>query len=124
MKKPLGILLLSMLIAACVYQNEEELYPENGQACDTAGVTFSKTVLPVLQANCFVCHSASEHVASGGSLNLEDFPMLRSLAVNGHLYGSITHNPLFIPMPKNRAKLDSCSIAKIKAWIDKGAPDN
>jgi len=42
----------------------------------------------------------------------------------GNLFGAITHNPSRSPMPKDGAKLDTCSITKIKIWIDKGALNN
>ena len=124
MKRSLLILMVVMFATACYYRSEEELYPDNQVICDTTGVTYSKTVLPILQNNCYECHSASNNAESGGSLNLEDFSLLQALARGGNVYGAITHDPLYIPMPKGRAQLDSCSIAKIKVWIDSGSSDN
>jgi hypothetical protein len=121
MRKLFFLLTLMAILAGCVYNNEEELYPDAGVVCDTAAVTYSRTVLPILQASCFVCHSASESSAFGGSLNFEDTTLFRALVSGGNLYGAITHDPKFIPMPQNRPMLDSCSIAKIRAWIGKGA---
>lgn len=124
MKRSILILMAVLFASGCYYRNEEELYPDNQVICDTTGVTYSKTVLPILQNNCYVCHSASNNAESGGSLNLEDFSLLQALAGEGNIYGAISHDPLYSPMPKGRPKLDSCSIAKIRVWIDSGSPDN
>ena len=124
MKKAIIYGLFLSLFAGCYYHNEEELYPGGGQVCDTTAVTYSGSVLPVLQANCMICHSTSANAANGGSINLEDFSLLKDLVDGGNLYGAITHSPLHVPMPKDRAKLDTCSISKIKIWIDGGAINN
>jgi len=124
MKKLAGILFIALLVSGCYYDSEEALYPKLDSSCDTTGVTLSKSILPILQTNCFGCHSTTENASSGGSINLEVYSSLKQLAGQGNLYGAITHNPLNIPMPKDGAKLDTCSITKIKIWIDKGALNN
>jgi hypothetical protein len=45
-------------------------------------------------------------------------------ALNGQLYGCISHLPGFRPMPDDGGMLDACSIATIKQWIDSGTPEN
>jgi len=124
MRKVIGIVLVAALVAGCYYDNEENLYPVVDQVCDTTGVSFSKSIIPILQANCYKCHSAKENANSGGNINFEDFNVLKQMVDGGVLYGSVTWNPLNLPMPKDGAKLDTCSITKIKIWIDKGAPNN
>jgi hypothetical protein len=124
MKKVLLIILITGLIAGCYYDSEEQLYPSISKGCDTTGITFSKSVMPVLQTNCLTCHSARDNGSSGGNVNLEDFTQLKQYVDQGSLYGDITHNSRNNPMPKNGAKLDTCSITKIKIWIDKGALNN
>jgi len=124
MKKLLWILLIVALIAGCYYDTEEQLYPKLDQACDTTGVTFSKSIVPILQTNCYGCHSTSQAAASGRSIDLEDFTLLKQIVDNGKFYGAIIHDPARSPMPKGGFKLDTCSITKIKIWIDKGAINN
>jgi len=122
--KTILIVLAVLFVTGCNYNNEEELYPDTGQVCDTATATYSKSVLPVLQASCFACHSSADHAGSGGGLDLEDFGSLQSVALGGALHGAISHSAGYSPMPRGGARLDSCSVALIKAWIDKGAPEN
>jgi hypothetical protein len=124
MKKIFWIVLITILIYGCYYDSEERLYPKLDQTCDTTGVTFSKSILPVLQTNCFGCHGTTEYSASGGNVNLGDFAQLKQFIEQGNFYGAITHNPLYSPMPKGGVKIDTCSVTKIKIWIDKGALDN
>jgi len=100
------------------------LYPKLDQACDTVGVAFAKTILPILQTNCYGCHSTTENANSGGSNNLEDFTILKQLVDPGKFYGSIVQDPSGKPMPKGGVKLDTCAITKIKIWIDHGALNN
>lgn len=124
MKKILWISLITTLFAGCYYDSEEQLYPKLDTGCDTTAVTFSKTILPILQTNCYGCHSISENAASGGNVNLQDFTTLKQVVDKGNFYGAITHNPINLPMPKDGTKLDTCSITKIKIWIDHGALNN
>jgi hypothetical protein len=123
MKKLLWIMAIAAMMGGCYYDNEEQLYPKLDQSCDTTGVSFSKSVLPILQTNCYGCHSTSQS-ASNGNVDVEDFVHLKQVVGNGKFYGSIVHNPLNSPMPKGGAKLDTCSISKIKIWISKGALNN
>jgi hypothetical protein len=119
------IILSLVVLSACYYDNEEELYP-GGTDCDTTNVTYSASVLPVIESSCTGCHSGSS--PSGGIL-LTDHATI-SAAGNiaegqyGSLYGVISHHPGNSPMPKNGTQLSDCTIQKIKAWIDQGTPNN
>lgn len=124
MKKFIWTLLVAALFGGCYYDSEEQLYPKLDQACDTTGVTFSKSILPILQTNCYNCHSASENANLAKGINLEDFSLLKQRINTGEFYSSVVQDFTVLPMPKDGAKLDTCSIAKIKIWIDKGALNN
>lgn len=124
MKKAVIYIAVAIFLGGCFYENEENLYPDLSKDCDTTAVTYSKSIYPILQSNCLRCHSATENAASGGNLNFDDFDLFRQLAVSGIVFGSITHNTNNIPMPKNGPKIDTCSITKIKIWIDHGAINN
>lgn len=118
------ILLFAVIsvFSACYYDNEEELYPNTNQTpCDTASVTLSAVVKPILNQHCTGCHNAG--FASGG-VDLETYAQLASSANSGKLLSSIKHDGKASPMPKGSAKLDACSIAKIEKWIQLGAKNN
>lgn len=115
------ILLLPLaLLTGCTYQNEEELFPTPEQP-EPEGATYSLTVVPILQANCYACHSLDYNQ---GNVVLEGYANVKKYATNGVLYGVISHAPGFKPMPKGGPKLADADIAKIKEWIDAGALDN
>ncbi|QQS29198.1 MAG: hypothetical protein IPM47_20580 [Sphingobacteriales bacterium] len=120
---PFIILFILAFHAACYYDNEEELYPDNGQPnnCDTITVTYSGTILPLLQSKCYVCHSSA---AALGGIILEDYANARQYSLNGKMYGAVSHSTGFSPMPQGGAKLPVCDIAAIKKWTDDGAPNN
>ena len=108
-------------LVSCYYDKEELLFPDNG-ACDTSGVTYSATVLPLLQSNgCLGCHSGS---APSGNLSLDGYNNVKTIASNGKLYGVISHSAGFSPMPQGGNKMNACSINRIKAWIDAGSLNN
>jgi hypothetical protein len=108
---------------ACYYDNEEELYPDGGQpsTCDTASVTYSTKIQPLLQSKCYVCHSQA---AALGSVIVEGYANARQYAISGQLYGSVNHGTGYSPMPQGGGKLPVCDIAAIKKWVDDGAPNN
>ena len=123
MKKNISKYFLSALVAlsfsSCYYDNEEELYP-SVISCDTITVTYSNSVVPILTASCNGCHSSSS--AQGGII-LDTYAKASQYANSGLLYGVISHTS-GSPMPKGGAKIDDCSIAKIKKWAAAGAPNN
>lgn len=113
---------LTGAISGCYYDNEEELYPVTNQApCDTAAVTLSAVVKPILNQHCIGCHNAG--FASGG-VDLETYTQLASSANSGKLLSSVKHDGKASPMPKGSPKLDECSIHKIEKWIRLGAKND
>ena len=117
--------LLIIIIAAaltqtgCYYDKHELLNPDN--TCDTTAVTFSRTVVPVLNANCTGCHSGTN---APNGVRLDTYAGVKPLAMSGILIGVITHAPGFALMPKNGTILSDCNIAKIKKWIAAGILNN
>ncbi len=109
-------------LSSCNYNNFKELNPTKttNSTCDTAGVmSYSAQIVPILNANCITCHDGSTatnlvgHAATTNAYPLGDF-----YAAVAHLGGGVQ------TMPKNASKLPECDIAKIKKWIDAGAPNN
>jgi hypothetical protein len=92
-----------------------------GTDCDTTNVTYTGTVKPILKTNCYGCHTGA---GAPLGIDLSNYNTVKNVATAGKLYGVITHSPGFPAMPKGANKLSDCSIARIKAWIDKGAQND
>jgi len=124
--KKLSVIIPVILFTAigCYYDNEEYLYPSVAQAgsCDTAQVTFSGTVSPILQNNCWSCHSNATAGSFGNNIKLENYSDVKNniLAV----VRSINHTGGYSPMPKDGNKLYDCLIRKVEIWLEHGSPDN
>ncbi len=126
--KIMAVVLLPLLATmhSCYYDDEETLYTAGSNPCDTTNVTYSGTVVPILNANCLGCHSGAD---PSGNISLDSYGAVRaygqiSAGQPGSLYGAITHNPTNFFMPKTGGQLPDCDIKKIKAWIDAGMPEN
>lgn len=114
-------LAVSILLASCYYNKEEELYPNSG-ACEVINVRYSDVITPILEKySCSFCHGS---IAPSGNISLSTYADVKAQVANGKLLGAITHSPGFSPMPKGGNKMSTCDINKIKAWIDAGAPEN
>ena len=112
----------SCFTASCYYDNEEALYPGLSTACDTANVTFSGTIAPMLSDNCYSCHSNANAPANGNNVALQDYSDV--VARNAAISGSIKHTGSYVPMPKNGGKLKECPINQFDIWVKNGMPDN
>ena len=112
----LGITLFN---TSCYYDKEELLYPNT--VCDTAMVTYSTSVAPVLSSFCNSCHSGATPSAG---IKLGTYDDVKIQAANGRLWGAVSHATAYSPMPKNAPKLNACNLAKIKKWLDSGYPNN
>ena len=123
--KPSLLLLASVItviIVSCYYDSEEALYPSLNAACDTANVTFSGTVIPILTNSCFGCHSNSTASLYGTNIRLENYADLKANAVA--VQGSINFTGTYSHMPKNGAKLKSCSLRQFDIWVSQGMLNN
>ena len=112
------ILALGMLYPSCYYDKEDLLY--QFQKCDTTHVTYSQTIVPILNGNCLVCHSTAN---PEGNVILGTWAGIQVVITNGKLIPAIDHTGPY-PMPKGGSMLDACSIEKIKRWVVNGAPNN
>ncbi len=112
--------LLIFSTSSCYYDNEEYLYP-NPTECDVLNVTYSGTVVPILDNYCNDCHSSNN--PSDGIIT-DNYSDLQTIINDGRFSGVINHLPDYWPMPKGGNKLNACNLAKIDAWIDAGAPNN
>lgn len=112
------ILAMGMFFPSCYFDKEDTLYPF--QKCDTTNVTYSQTIVPILNTNCYVCHFTG---SPESNIALDTWAGVKVMVDNGKLIPSINHTGPF-PMPKNGSMLDICSIEKIQTWVTHGAPNN
>ncbi|MEO5906253.1 MAG: hypothetical protein ABIQ11_05975, partial [Saprospiraceae bacterium] len=109
-----------VVFSACYYDSEESLYPNI--ECVTTAMSYQTNIVPILERNCYVCHSAAVNLAN---ITLEGHSQLiKHTTGEGRLLGAINHLPGFSRMPKNASKLLPCDIAKIEQWILDGSPNN
>lgn len=116
--------ILAIMLFGCYYDIKEQLYPAGAAGkCDTAGVIYSKTIVSILQNNsCFTCHSGS--AAAGANIALDTYAGVKTYALNGKLYGSISQSPGYFAMPLGGNKASSCDISKLQVWINGGSLNN
>lgn len=113
------IAIFSYFFTSCYYDNEEALYPALNNTCDTTNVTYSGTIVPILNNSCLGCHSSA---ATGGSILLTTYAQV--VASAPRITGSIKQLPNFSAMPKNSSKISSCSISQWDIWVRNGMPNN
>jgi hypothetical protein len=113
-------LLICFFISACTYHSKDVQYPAN--SCDTASVTYSKSIVPLFSQHCYSCHSGS--ASNGNGVKLDVYNSAKAYALFGSMLQMVNHQPGFVAMPKDAAKLSDCNIATIRIWIEAGAPNN
>jgi hypothetical protein len=107
---------------SCYYDKEDELYPTNINCLTTTTATFSGVVLPILNNSCNGCHGGV--ATAGAGIKLDNYAGVKTYADNGKLIKSLWHEAGASPMPKNGAKLDTCTTSKVQRWILAGANNN
>lgn len=124
MKKVVALLSICFMffLVSCYRDKVEELHPTTDANCDTANISYSQTIVPIMNANCVSCHSGP---SPKGNILLDNYAGFKKPISNGSLIGSITFDSLYVPMPEGATKpIDNCYIKKIKAWVHAGAPNN
>lgn len=89
--------------------------------CDTATVTFTNTVYPIVQNQCMTCHNDNRQ---DGGVNLANHGLIKQSVENGGFMGSILHDPNYSAMPPSGIQLDQCFIDQLQIWINDGMPNN
>ncbi len=89
--------------------------------CDTADVTFSASVFPLIQTHCTGCHSGP---TPQGGLSLTNYAQISSTANSGLLIHAVEGTGGITPMPLYQPSLSDCAIRTLKIWIADGSPDN
>ena len=115
----LSSLLVGRFFISCQSLNEEELFGDRD--CDTSLVTYSESIFPIIQNNCYECHSGSNPISFR---NFEGYNNFVLYVNSGRVYGAVNHLSGFSHMPKDRKKLPECELGKINKWIREGALNN
>ena len=89
--------------------------------CDTTVFTYSGAIKGIIDNKCVGCHNPSN---PGGSIDLSAYAGVKTVALNGRLYGSIAQQPGYSPMPKNSLKLSDCEIRQVQKWVAAGSLNN
>jgi mono/diheme cytochrome c family protein len=90
-------------------------------ACDTTDFKYSTAVKNIIANKCQGCHNPN---SLGVGIDLSTYAAVKTQAVNGKLYGSVSWAAGFSAMPKSSVKLPECEITQVKKWIDAGSPNN
>lgn len=89
--------------------------------CDTASFTYSLAISPAIATYCKGCHNPQ---SLGGGIDLSTYAGIKTVALNGHLLGTIQHAAGFSAMPKGSNALSACQVTQIKKWIAAGTLNN
>ena len=117
-----SIIAIGLLTSQCNYHNVEEYFDiSSNELCDTTDISFSDYIFPLIENNCSACHNS---VTTYGGRNYDTFEGIKEVAETGLILNVLKHEPNFVQMPKNAAKLPDCNILKIEAWINQGIKNN
>lgn len=115
----------TLLLQSCYYDKEETLYPKSSSGCEDTPVTYTASIVPILNQYCISCHSAAANQTLGGGYNLEGYDNVKQYAApNGLLIKSVMFDPSVSPMPDGGPQLPACDLEKISKWVNAGAPNN
>ncbi|HRY31492.1 MAG TPA: hypothetical protein P5531_00830 [Bacteroidales bacterium] len=116
------LILLAWGFVSCYNDNEEYLYQHlTDQTCDTVNVTFSGTILPIMNQYCVKCHSTASPSAG---ISLDNYAGVSAVAATGQLWGSVSWTGNFSAMPQGENQLSPCNLSKIRAWLNKAYPND
>lgn len=87
---------------------------------DTANVSFSKSVKPLLDTYCVGCHKTG---SSSGSVLLDSYTGVKIYVDNQRLFGTMSSQQGYSPMPPT-GKLTDCQLLVIQKWILQGAKND
>lgn len=109
------------LISTWILQGAENKVCQTAATCDTSAVSYSQTIVPILETSCRGCHSGG---TPSGGINLAGYAGVRTVALDGRLYGTVARLAGFSPMPQGGPALPDCQVNQIKSWVEAGAPEN
>ncbi len=89
-------------------------------SCDTVNITYKTTIEPIIIEKCQGCHN---NTTQRGGINLEGYENIKASAISGELINSIegSMSGYFYTFKDTNS---SCEFLQLKAWINKGAPND
>ncbi len=103
-----------VLMQACYYDNEQDLYGVP-TPCDTLNLSYTAEIKGIITNNCQSCHN---NTSASGNLNLEsDSSRVANIANIIDRISRPVGDPLGMP---TSGPMNSCNIHKIKAWRNQG----
>lgn len=134
LKKISGIALMmlagSAFFSSCYYDSKEELFG-NVTPCDTVAVSYTEDILPILESQCYLCHSTATAPVVGGDNDMEGYDKLMGFVVAGDpenslFYASVAWltGAVEMPRPTGSNQLSDCELSVIRNWIIQGATNN
>ncbi len=120
------IIVLGFTVNSCYYDKYDELtaYQKLTSPCDSANVSFNKSVMPIFASLCNNCHSTSTNL---GNVILDTYQGAEVVALNGKLVNSIEHTSAssLNYMPQNvTTKISDCKLKIIENWVSSGSKNN
>lgn len=114
----------ALLICTAISCGDDEDPIDPVVECETADLTYSNFAAALINNNCATsgCHDA-DATSNGAVGPMDDYNNAVAFIGFGRTLGAVNHDSGFSPMPKGGTKLDSCSIAKLTAWVDAGMPE-
>ena len=113
--RPAAPFLLVLACFACT--NDKQADPGPGIACDTAQVSYSRQIKPIVAANCAL---SGCHIAGFAHGDFNRYEELKSASDRGKLHQQVIERktmPPIGPLPTEEQKLIEC-------WIRQSAPNN
>lgn len=95
---------------------------DNGP-CDTTGITYTNFVRPLMVNDCVGCHSARD-ADFNRHVDLTTYDGVAAVALDGRLVGCVSQTDYYVHMPEYGQKIDACELAKLNAWVNRGAPND
>lgn len=113
---------LVLLVQACYYDNEQDLYPAGGGngGCDTLNLSYQTHILPIMRSKCQSCHGS---VSPRGDLSLMTHAQIKAaeLKVRDRINRPPSGDTQLMP---TSGKLPICQIRQLELWYNQGAPNN
>ncbi len=102
-------------LGSCYYDKKEDLYIST---CNTAGMTYTKDIVNLVNSSCAGCHSGW---APSAGISLGSYAEVKDCVLNGKFIGSVKQDGTASAMPKG-GKWSNCDVSKLEAWKAAGCP--